>query len=296
LASLEERRAVSRTDLRTSYAWCKRVARKQAGNFYPAFCLLPRDQRLAMCALYAFMRVTDDIVDEPGEPEIKRQRLADWREQFGNALNGRLTHPVHHALTDCIRRYSIAVEHFESALDGAAMDLLPIQFETFADLYRYCYCVASTVGLACIRIWGCRDASAEMPAEHAGIALQLTNILRDLGEDRARGRVYIPTEDLGRFCCSPEQFGRVDDPAYRNLMAFEVQRAREYYASSEPLAEFLPPPGRSMFRVVHATYRGILDEIERRNYDVLSSRVGISQWAKMRLVLKSLPTRWGLAR
>jgi phytoene synthase len=287
---------VSRTEVRASYAWCERIARRQAGNFYPAFRLLPRDQRLGMCALYAFMRLTDDIVDEPGEQENKRQRLADWREQFRDALNGQNTHPIHEALTDCIRRFSIPVELFSSALDGAEMDLTPQPFAAFADLYRYCYRVASTVGLACIRIWGCYDAAASTPAEHAGVALQLTNIFRDLGEDRARGRVYIPTEDLERFGCSPEQLGRVAEPAFRNLMAFEVQRAREYYGSSEPLADFLPPPGRAVFRVVHATYRGILDEIERRGYDVLSSRVGISQWAKMRLVLKSLPTRWGLAR
>jgi phytoene synthase len=286
---------MTRADLRSSYAWCEGVAKTQAGNFDPAFRVRPRAQRLAMCALYAFMRVSDDIADESGQVASKRAELASWRCRFHDALGGRPTHPLHSALVDSICRYGIPIEYFTDALEGVASDLGAVRFPTFSELYRYCYCVASTVGLACIHIWGFAREDAKMPAEHAGIALQLTNILRDLGEDRARDRVYVPAEDLEQFRCSAERLGCVDDPVYRSLMAFEVERARNYYRSSEPLASMLPGPGRAVFRVIHSTYRGILDEIERRNYDVLSSRISLSRWTKLRLVLKSLPTRWGLA-
>lgn len=281
-------------ELSLSYAWCERVARQQAGNFYPAFRILPKMQRLAMSALYAYMRVTDDLADEPGEAVAKRITLNDWRHQFRAAMNGELRHPLHAALVDAIRRYEIPAQYFEDVIDGVETDLLPVRMQTFDELERYCYRVASVVGLACIRIWGCRSESGSNHAKEAGIAFQLTNILRDIGEDRARDRVYIPAEDMTRFDCSVEQLGCVGDPAYRELMAFEVQRARDHYAAAEPLRDLLPKPGRAVFQVMFNTYRGILDEIERRGYDVMSKRVSLSRSKKLGLVLKALPVRWGL--
>jgi phytoene synthase len=211
-------------------------------------------------------------------------------------LAGHFIHPAHPAIRDCVKRYSIPARYFEDVLDGVEMDLQPVRFGTFAELSEYCYRVASAVGLACIHIWGFTHDDAKKPAEQAGIALQLTNILRDLGEDRARGRIYLPTEDLTRFHCPPERLGCVDDPGYRQLMAFEVERAREYYSSAEGLSEYLSRGGRAVFQVIMSTYRGVLDEIERRRYDVLSSRVGLSRWKKLRLVLRALPVRWGLSQ
>jgi phytoene synthase len=249
-----------------------------------------------MCALYAFMRITDDLADEPADVETKRRHLKSWRGQFHEAMAGHFAHPAHAAIRDSIDRYSIPPRYFEDVLDGVEMDLQPVRISTFAELSEYCYRVASAVGLACIHIWGFSHEDAKKPAEQAGIALQLTNILRDLGEDRARGRIYLPAEDLARFHCAPERLGCVDDPGYRELMAFEVERARSYYVSAESLSAYLSRGGRAVFQIIMATYRGVLDEIERRRYDVLSSRVSLSRWKKLRLVLRALPVRWGLSQ
>jgi phytoene synthase len=176
------------------------------------------------------------------------------------------------------------------------MDLFHNSYATFAELYRYCYRVASAVGLACIHIWGFADERAKTCAESAGIAFQLTNILRDLREDAARGRVYLPQEELLRFGYRSEQLhaGERDD-RFRALMRFQVARARQYYDAARPLAAFLPPPGRAVFQVMIRTYRGLLDAIEARDYDVFSGRVSLSRWRKLSLVVQAVPTRLGVS-
>jgi phytoene synthase len=283
-------------DLARSYAYCERLARREAGNFYHAFRLLPHRQRRAMCALYAFMRVADDLSDGPGDAESRRGPLDDWRRQLHRALQGEYTHPLHPAFHDTVARHGIPTEYLLDVLDGVCMDLEPVRFATFAELYRYCYRVASAVGLACIHVWGFTDERARGPAEAAGIALQLTNILRDLGEDAARGRVYLPAEDLERFGYRAEDLARgVRNDAFAALMRFQVERAREYYRAAEPLAAMLRPPGRAVFRVMTGTYRGLLEAIERRGYDVFSRRVRLSRWHKLWLVVQALPVRWNWA-
>src|SRR5262245_45860422 len=168
--------------LRRSYTYCERLARREAGNFYHAFRVLPAPQRRAMCALYAFLRVADDLSDAPGDPESKRQPLAEWRRGLDEALHGKYSHALHPAFHHTVETYAIPREHLEAVLDGVEMDLAPVSYATFDDLKLYCYRVASAVGLACIHVWGFDDARARVYAEHAGIAFQLTNILRDLGE------------------------------------------------------------------------------------------------------------------
>ena len=218
------------TLLADSYAYCERLARREAGNFYHAFRLLPRPQRRAMCALYAFMRIADDLSDGPQAPAEKRTLLDDWRHQLDQALAGAGTHRLHPAFAHTVRTYGIPRQYLVDVLDGVCMDLEPVLYDTFADLYRYCYRVASAVGLACIHIWGFDGADAMKSAEAAGIAFQLTNILRDLAEDAVRGRCYLPREDLERFGCSGEQLRRGQrDDNFRRLMRFEVERARSYY-------------------------------------------------------------------
>jgi phytoene synthase len=286
--------AAVRPSLANSQAYCEGLARRQAGNFYHAFRLLPRPQRRAMCALYAFMRVTDDLTDEPGDVAAKRAALEGWRRQFHQALAGEYTHPLHPAFHHAVTTHGIPGEYLVAVLDGVAMDLEPGRYETFAELYRYCYRVASAVGLCCIHIWGFRGEEAKGYAEAAGIAFQLTNILRDLGEDAARGRVYLPAEDLKRFGYRPEQLGRGDrTAAFRALMRFEAERARGYYEAGRPLAGLLPPPGRAVFQVMSRTYGGLLEAIVRRNYDVFSSRVRLSRWRKLWFAAQALPVRWG---
>jgi phytoene synthase len=279
-----------------SYAYCERLARREAGNFYPAFRVLPTPQRRAMCALYAYMRVADDFSDGPGAPAAKQTALAEYRRQLDRALAGEYALPLHAALHHAVTTYGIPRVHLEEVLDGVEMDLFQSSYPTFSDLYRYCYRVASAVGLACIHIWGFAEERAKEYAESAGIAFQLTNILRDLREDAARGRVYLPQEDLDRFGYGLEQLHRGQrDEHFRALMRFEVSRARQYYAASAPLAALLPSAGRAVFQVMARTYHGLLDAIEERDYDVFSSRVRLGRWRKLCLVVQALPARWGWA-
>jgi phytoene synthase len=248
-----------------------------------------------MCALYAFMRVADDLSDGPQPVAEKRALLDDWRRQLDLALAGRYTHRLHPAFHDTVVAYAIPRQYLMDVLDGVCMDLEPVRFETFADLYPYCYRVASAVGLACIHIWGFERPEAKVQAEAAGIAFQLTNILRDLAEDAGRGRVYLPREDLKRFGYSEEQLCRGErNGAFRQLMQFQVERARSYYGAAEPLPGLLQPAGRAVCLVMTRTYRGLLEEIERRNYDVFSGRVRLSRWYKTWLALRALPVRWGI--
>ncbi|GIW79773.1 MAG: phytoene desaturase [Gemmatales bacterium] len=281
-------------ELTQSFAWCERLARREARNFYHAFRVLPSAQRQAMCALYAFLRLTDDLSDGPGSCAEKRELLDDWQSRLDDALNGKASHPMHPAFRHTANTYGIPRQYFDEALNGVRMDLDISRYRTFDELYRYCYRVASVVGLACIHIWGFEDEAAKEYAEKAGIAFQLTNILRDLMEDIGRDRVYLPQEDLERFRYGEEELRRGDyNERFRSLMRFEVDRARRFYIESEPLSHCLQPAGRAVFRVMSRTYRGLLEEIERRAYDVLSSRVQLSRWQKIRFTLSALPVRWG---
>jgi phytoene synthase len=279
--------------LKESYAWCERVARRQAGNFYHAFRLLPTAQRRAMCALYAFMRVADDLTDGPEAAAEKSLALAEWRRQLDAALAGAYSHRLHPAFHHTIEQYGIPRRYLDDVLDGVGMDLVTDRYDTFADLYRYCYRVASAVGLACIHIWGFREERAKSYAESAGIALQLTNILRDLGEDAARGRVYLPREDLERFGYSVADLeqGRRDE-RFRALMRFQVERACGYYEAATPLADLLDPAGKAVFLVMLRTYRGLLEAIVRCDYDVFRRRVRLSRLHKLWLAAQVFPLRW----
>jgi phytoene synthase len=285
--------------LTASYAFCERLARREAGNFYHAFRLLPASQRRAMCTLYAFLRIADDLADGPGTATEKRLALDAWETALDAALDGRFSHRLHPALRHTVGTYRIPREYLAAVLAGVHMDLDPVAFATFDALYPYCYRVASAVGLACIHIWGFRDARAKHHAELAGIAFQLTNILRDLAEDAARGRVYLPHEDLQRFGYSEADLQRGERNArFRDLMRFEAERAHRYYREAEPLRAMLPPHGQAVFQVMLNTYRGLLAEIERCDFDVFSRRVSLPRWRKLGLVLAALPTRygWGVGR
>jgi 15-cis-phytoene synthase len=280
--------------LSRSYSYCERLARREAANFYPAFRVLPGGQRRAMCALYAFLRVTDDLADGPGTDIEKRIGLTRWRGQFAQALSGDYSHPIYPAFHHTLTAYAIPRAYLDSVLDGVEMDLSLSRYSTFTDLYGYCYRVASAVGLACIHIWGLRTESAKDLAESAGVALQLTNILRDLREDAARGRIYLPEEDLKRFRYDAEELSRgALNLRFQQLMEFQVARARVYYHKAKPLAKLLEPAGRAVFQVILATYEGLLNSIEQCHYDVFSRRVSLSRWRKLSLVAQALPARLG---
>ena len=269
-----------------SYAFCRNIARTRAKNFYYSFVLLRREQRDAMCAIYAFMRYSDDLSDEPG---ASRDALDRWRSALVDALGGRFDgYPAWPAFHDAVTRYRIPHEYFFQMIEGISSDLAPRHMANFQELYRYCYQVASVVGLSTIHVFGFDSPVALPLAEKCGVAFQLTNILRDIGEDAGRGRIYLPAEDLERFGVSAEDLkaGRPTENFLR-LMRFEAQRARLYYDESKPLVGLIHPRTRSALRALIGIYSGLLERIERTNFDVFSRRISLSPIEKCWIVLRA---------
>ena len=284
--------------LTASYSRCVEISRSTAKNFYYGFLLLPPNRRRAMCALYAFMRHSDDLADEPNPIADKYQALSEWRRDMLAAINetpaqAYLRNPTLPALADTIRRYQIPTQYLLEVLDGVSMDIEPRPFRTFDDLHAYCYRVASAVGLCCIHIWGFTSdkGRAERLAVSCGLALQITNILRDVREDAEQGRLYLPLEDLDRFGIDPEEL-KASTPNHklRALLEHEARRAIEYYLEARPLERLVAPVGRPVLRAIVGIYRTLLDEIIKRDYDVLSQRVSLSPGRKMAIMARSL---WG---
>jgi phytoene synthase len=269
-----------------SYAFCRDVARKRAKNFYYSFLLLPREQRQAMCAIYAFMRYCDDLSDEPG---ATREPLERWRCALGDALAGKFdAYPAWPAFHNTVERYRIPHKYFFQIIDGVMSDLEPRRLATFEELYRYCYQVASLVGMTTIHVFGFDSPDALVLAEKCGLAFQLTNILRDIGEDAARDRIYLPAEDLERFGVSAGDLGagrRTD--GFVRLMQFEAARARDYYTESAPLVDMVHPPSRPGLRALISIYSRLLDRIVMRHYDVFSERMALSTAEKCWIVARA---------
>ena len=272
--------------LAESYAFCRSVARKRAKNFYYSFVLLPREQSDAMCAIYAFMRYCDDLSDEPG---ATRAAIERWRAEMEEALEGRFSsHPVWPAFHHTVRRFGIPHQYFREMVDGVLSDLEPRRFETFDELYRYCFQVASVVGLCTIHVFGFDSPDAVILAEKCGIAFQLTNILRDVAEDAARERVYLPAEDLRRFSVDPRAFRNgLPGGAVRSLLAFEAERARAYYRESQPLVGMIHQRSRPALRALIGIYSHLLTRISEKEFDVFTERVALSTAEKCWIVLRA---------
>jgi phytoene synthase len=272
-------------NLADSYRHCQRIARQTGKNFYWSFLVMPAPKRAAMCAIYAFMRRTDDIADGAANPALAEESLRQWREAFDRQD---LNDPVLPALMDTMERYRIERRYFHELLDGAMMDQSKTRYETFDELYRYCYHVASVVGLIVLPIFGYRDKAALGPAEACGVAFQLTNILRDVKEDAGMGRVYLPAEDLRRFGVEEADImNSRATPQFLELMKFEADRARQYYARARPLLEMIEPDSRGTLAVMMAIYGGILDKIEAKHYAVFDERIRLSTAEKLWIVLKN---------
>jgi phytoene synthase len=293
--------------LTTAYAVCRGIARREARNFYYSFLALPRDKRNALSAVYAFMRHADDLSDDESRSPLERmQRLSDWLESWHAVEAGTpSTDPVFVALADAQQRYSIPSKLLDQLVEGTSMDVRSAQAEayereygaarvtaattmrmpqTFAELYRYCYLVASVVGLVCIRIYGYDDPRAEELAERCGIAFQLTNIIRDVKEDAGRGRVYFPQEDLARFGIAPEEFmdpEALQQPRLKPLLDFEAGRARKYYEAADELLPLIHEDSRAALWVMVSIYRRLLERIAEMNYDVLHGRIRLSASEKL---------------
>ena len=289
--------------LAMAYSVCRGITRTNAKNFYYAFLVLPKRKRQALCAVYAFMRRCDDIADDPSlSLEERRFKLDTWLDALHRAQQGEPSDdPILLALTDAQRRYTIPAGLLDELAMGTAMDVdagadsqgapvpavpgLTVQYRTFDDLKVYCYRVASVVGLVCIHIFGYRDPAAEPLAEQCGLAFQLTNIIRDVKEDAAMGRVYLPEEDLAKFGLSAAELLSSPDAArFRPLLALEADRAREFYQAGEQLIPYIAEDSQPALWVLVNIYRRLLEKIAELQYDVFSAKVTLTVSEKLRVL------------
>ena len=274
----------------TSYRHCRQLARSAARNFYYGFVLLPEAKRDALCALYAFMRAIDDISDEPGPIEVKRGRLQEQRAELNRILAGGSTSdPAWPALRDTVKRFGIPPRYLRDLIAGAEMDLAVAEYETFDELRHYCYHVAGAVGLCCLYVFGFNDPQSPEFAERMGIAFQLTNILRDMREDLAMGRVYIPREDFVKFGCEIKQFGENSAASgMLEMLRFEAARASEFYREGWKLLPLVSADSRAALWAMARIYSGILQKIGRRDKRILTGeRARLSAAEKAWIVFKA---------
>lgn len=275
--------------LTQAYEYCRAVAREVARTFYYGSLFLPAPKRRAAWALYAFCRTADDIADEGDLYPDALGELARWRHALIETYAGRPRGPVMRAWADMLDRYPVPVEPALELLDGVALDVRGARFATFAELRQYCYAVAGTVGLLMTSILGYHDAEALPLAVDLGIAMQLTNILRDIGEDGARGRVYLPDDELAAFGCTREGLMRgKGGPRFRELMVFQIARAEEFYERGMRGVSLLDSDGRLAIALSSRLYRAILTRIRRNDYDVFTRRAHISLAGK----LAAVPGAW----
>jgi len=283
--------------LRDAYATCRSIARHEAKNFYYAFLALPAQRRNAICAIYAFMRQADDLADdETLSREERRLRLNAWLENWhGVCLGGDTSNPVFCAVRDAVERFNIPLSLLDELVAGVSMDLnsdttnAPDTYATFPDLYRYCYLVASVVGLVCIRIFGYTDSRAEKLAEETGIAFQLTNILRDVQEDVSRNRVYLALEDLKNHSVPLDSLlhrtpGAAPNTNERALLAVYAARAETYYRSTQELVPLINKESRPALWVLVTIYHSLLKRIEHADYDVFSARASVPTAEKLAIL------------
>jgi 15-cis-phytoene synthase len=273
--------------LESDYARCAEITRRSSSNFYYAFMLLPAERRRALHAVYAFCRFIDDIADDESADDAA-SLLNRWREELDRVYGGTPTRAISRALADSASRFNIPRKYFEEIIAGVEMDLTRKRYANFKDLRQYCYRVASAVGLICIEIFGYTNPGARIYAEKLGIACQITNILRDVKEDAARGRIYLPLEDLARFDVTEEEIlHSVYSPNFVRLMEFEAARAQDFYREAE--AE-LPAEDRSTLLTAEAMrliYGALLDRIVRSNYRVLDRRLSLPAPLKLYLVWRA---------
>jgi len=268
--------------------YCQQKAAQSGSSFYYSFLFLPPPRRRAITALYAFCREVDDVVDEVADPAVARTKLAWWRQEVARTFDGTPQHPVALALVPIVREFALPPEHFQAVIDGMAMDLEQARYVDFSALELYCHRDAGVVGLMSAEIFGYTDPRTKGYARDLGLAFQLTNICRDVGEDARRGRIYLPQEDLARFGVTPSALLRAEyTDGVRSLMAFEVSRAQEWYGRA--LAQ-LPAVDRKAQRtglIMAAIYRTLLDEIARDGYRVLDRRTSLTPLRKLWIAWKT---------
>lgn len=292
--------------LNAAYAVCRSITRASAKNFYYGFLVLPRRKRDALCAVYAFMRQADDISDDPKLSDAeKRLKLEAWMEAFHAIDSGKPTDdPVLLALSDAKRRFKIPAHLLEKLVYGTSMDLQDenatqatpgqpvVMYRSFQDLYQYCYHVASVVGLVCICIFGYQHPRAEKLAERTGIAFQLTNIIRDVKEDAAMGRVYLPAEDLKQFKVSASDLtGAPDMQLMKPLLMLEADRARDFYKSGIELLNYIDEDSRPALWTLVTIYSRLLEKIAKQDYNVFGEKVRLTTGEKLKVLAKGFAKR-----
>lgn len=292
MTSVSDDPVASSLNLDEAYAECRAIAKREAKNFYYSFVALPPPRRNAICAIYAFMRKADDLSDDESlTREERRNQLSRWLAAWHEAREGAATgDPVFLAVRDASKRFKISFSLLDELVAGTTMDLeadlsdAPDTYATFADLYRYCYLVASVVGLVCIRIFGYSDPRAEKLAEETGIAFQLTNILRDVAEDAERNRIYLPLEDLATHGVTVDQLlhrnGGISTQE-RALLKEIAGRAEVYYKSAELLLPLIDAESRPALWVLVSIYLSLLKRIEKADYDVFSRRASVPTVQKL---------------
>jgi phytoene synthase len=308
LTTMEKRFGVSYSDqaIADCYEHCHQIARASHSNFYYAFFLLPKPKRDALAALYAFMRLVDDVSDEGHDLPEKQRGLARWRAALDQAITGQeqvfdgnavMASPsralpgaadVLPALVDTMQRYTMPARYLHDLISGAEMDLTVQSYPTFDRLREYCYRVAGTVGLTCTHVFGFTDARALDLAEKLGLAFQLTNIIRDVHEDYKLGRVYLPEEDLARYGVSPEDFGRTEATlGVRELLRFESERAWHLYEEGSALLGLIDADSRGALWLLVHTYSALLGRIELLDFAVFGEKVRLSKAEKMMFIAKA---------
>jgi phytoene synthase len=284
-----------------AYAVCRTIAQREAKNFYYSFRVLPEHKRNAMCAVYAFMRRADDISDDESLPIFQRREvMAQWLEAWREARRSGVSEdPVFLTLNDTQKRFAIPDALLEDLVRGTTMDLEPRSqsesafqtFATFDELYRYCYLVASVVGLVCIRIFGYTEPRAEKLAEETGVAFQLTNILRDVKEDAERGRIYLPLDLLTEFGVSVERVkmlagGAAMEAKERAMLSALGSRAEGYYSSADRLLPLIDADSRAALWVLVAIYHRLLHKIAKADSDIFTQRISVSTPTKLMILVQ----------
>ena len=264
------------------HEYCQDRAARSGSSFYYSFLFLPQARRRAIIALYAFCREIDDVVDETTDPSVARLKLAWWRTEVAAIYSGRPQHPVALALAECVEPFRLARERLEEIIDGMQMDLERNRYESFEALRVYCHRVAGVVGMLSAEIFGYTDRATLDYAHNLGIAFQLTNIIRDVGEDARRGRIYLPLDELARYAVTESDIiaGR-ESEAFRALMTFQIARARSFYSQA---MDKLPRADRDTQRaglIMAAIYQRLLDEIESAGCHVLNTRVALTPLRKL---------------
>jgi phytoene synthase len=271
-------------------AYCRKLTTKSKSNFYYAFLFLPRERREALEAVYAFCRLVDDVVDEEAPAAQKLEGIASWRRELDHVYgDARSNHPVVNRLHDVVRRFAIRRQDMEGVIDGCAMDIDKTRYATWEELELYCYRVASCVGLMCIEIFGYppeRVDAARRYATDLGMALQLTNILRDVAEDARRGRVYLPADELAQHGITVEDLvrGRHDERFVR-MMRAQAERAREHYARARAALTTYERSRLVIAEIMGDIYYRLLEEIEARQFDVFGPKMTVPRVEKMAIAL-----------